>query len=794
MTRFRALLFATFLAGAAAWPSLARADGPPATAATATAPAATPAPDQEGFFSLSVNTVDQGEVFAVLRGDDVLMSRGDLENAGLRGFTATEVSAGGRSLVSLASVRPALRFTVDVQDVAIRVRAPVELLPSQHVDVGAPPADISYFRRASAFFNYAPNVTVSSQGPASAGGFFEGGVSEENRLWYSGLYASTQTGVARGLTNLTFDDRPKMVRLTVGDTNVSTGAIGGAAIMGGLTFARDFSENPYFIRFPSMRFTSTTLVPADVDVYVNGIRVKSVPISPGTFTLDGVRGLVGAGNITYILHDALGGQQLYTMPYYVGPAVFAKGVSDFAFSVGFPRDGLGTESFDYEGPAFMGYYQLGATDTVTLGARAEGRWATLSGGPYVAVTTPAGIFSLEGGASVASDGGAEPGAAGVFSYSYLGRRFNAGGSLRAQSDSYANVTLSPEMDRSLFQASTFTSVPAGRGASIGTQFAVDVHRDVPPIASVGLFSQVQIAPDLALLAQATLATLAPPKSEIDGFLLLAWAPDVKFNATAGAVSNASVPGASLQVTKSSTFGEDWSLAAATTISANETDVSVNHRLQTATNVVSTYFDWLGKSATLSVEPAGSVIYVAGAGTFLSRPVYDSFALVRVPGVKDVRVYLNAQEVGKTDENGNLLVPSLISYYGSQVKIATEDVPLSYTLDRDTIVAAPPRRGAAYVEFAAASVQYFRGRVLIVGKQDGKEVERIPAYGDLVVKNGLHDATSPLGADGDFELESLKPGPHDAEIRHKSGNCRFRIEVGEATVPLVDLGVLRCYEK
>ncbi len=777
--------------------------------------AAEGAQDQSGFFSLFVNTVGYGEVFAVLRGDDILVPRSELESAGLRKFTAATIHAAGRDLVSLASIRPKLRFKLDEENIAVRVFAPIELLPAQKVDLGAAPADITYARRASAFFNYAPSLTATTQGPVTASGFFEAGVSERNRLWYSGLYASSNSGapyVARGLTNVTIDDRPKMLRLTFGDTNVATGAIGGAAILGGVTFARDFTENPYFIRFPAMRFTSTTDVPANVDVYVNGVRVRTVSVDPGTFTLDNVRGIVGGGNVAYVVRDALGGGQVYSMPYYVGPTVLAKGVTDFAFSAGFPRDNLGTASFAYEGPAFMGYYQAGISDKVTLGARAEAIWPRVSAGPYLAWTTSFGLFSLEGGASLASAAGAgtngsaapadmtasdrslEAGVAGVASYSYLSRRFNAGASFRAQSNDYATVTLTPEMDRSLFQATTFTSVPAGKRASLGTQLTVDVHRDLPTIASVSLFSQLQLTRNVTLLAQAALATVTPPRSEIDGFLLLSWASDAKINVTGGVVSNAGTAGANLQVAKSSTFGEDWSLAGAATVTPASTDVSINHRLQTTANIVATYFDWTGGVGTLSIEPAGSVVWVADAGFFLSRPIYDGFALVRVPKVAGVRIYQNAQEVGRTDRAGNLLVPSLISYYGSQLKIASEDVPLEYTLDRDALVVAPPRRGAGLAEFPATRVHYYRGRVRVVRSDGVHDTEEIPLFGDLAVKNGLHDAISPIGADGTFELEGLGAGSHDAEVRHKSGICRFRFEAKEADAPIIDLGLLRCRAK
>ncbi|NLH78808.1 MAG: hypothetical protein GX465_17435 [Acidobacteria bacterium] len=79
----------------------------------------------------------------------------------------------------------------------------------------------------------------------------------------------------RGLTSVNFDDRPRLRRLTLGDTSVSAGPIGGAVVMGGVTFARDFALDPYLFRHPTMRFTSSTELPATIDVFVDGIRVRS---------------------------------------------------------------------------------------------------------------------------------------------------------------------------------------------------------------------------------------------------------------------------------------------------------------------------------------------------------------------------------------------------------------------------------------------------------------------------------------------------------------------------------------
>jgi outer membrane usher protein FimD/PapC len=303
---------------------------------------------------------------------------------------------------------------------------------------------------------------------------------------------------------------------------------------------------------------------------------------------------------------------------------------------------------------------------------------------------------------------------------------------------------------------------------------------------VACLLQAQVARDLTLLSEIALVTETPRHSSVDGFLSLLWAPDSRMNATMGGQKTGNVVGANLQVSKPAAFGEDWSMAAAVDLSRSP-HASVNHQLQTSVNTISTYFDWRSEGSALTVAPAGSVVWVDGGGFFLSRPIFDSMALVSVPNVKGVRVYMNSQMVGRTNGSGNLLVPSLISYYGLQLKIASDDIPLEYTVDQDAIVAAPPRRGAAFVEFPARRAHYYRGHVRVV--RDGASL--VPAFGDLAVDPGAREIDSPIGVDGSFELEGLTAGTHEAEIRHKSTVCHFTFVAAEANAPLIDLGVLVC---
>jgi outer membrane usher protein FimD/PapC len=50
---------------------------------------------------------------------------------------------------------------------------------------------------------------------------------------------------------------------------------------------------------------------------------------------------------------------------------------------------------------------------------------------------------------------------------------------------------------------------------------------------------------------------------------------------------------------------------------------------------------------MTLSTFGSIVAIGGP-VYPSRSIYDSFALIRVPGVADVPGYISNQEVGQTN--------------------------------------------------------------------------------------------------------------------------------------------------
>jgi outer membrane usher protein len=162
--------------------------------------------------------------------------------------------------------------------------------------------------------------------------------------------------------------------------------------------------------------------------------------------------------------------------------------------------------------------------------------------------------------------------------------------------------------------------------------------------------------------------------------------------------------------------------------------------------------------------------------------------VRVPGVGSVRTFLSNQEIGRTDRNGNLLVPNLLPYYGNKLSIAPEDVPLNRTIEKRELTVAPPFRGGAVAVFPAEREQRLTGTIAL--KKGWGTI--VPSFGLLFTESAAGEIVeAPLGPQGEFYLEGLSPGLLRTRIEYGDLDCELELSVPDSDQPVVAMGAVEC---
>ena len=749
------------------------------------------AQSREILLPLTFNEVAKGDVSALMQGDDVFMKPADLERFGVTGpmwmrlLNFARLRSGSRKMigdtefVSLKALAPYLTFKFDQASLSLAINvAPQFLAPTQlNVELG-PPANIVYSKDKSTFLNY----SITDQPGHHPSLFAENGTSIAGNLLLNSVSRTTTGDFVRLLSSYTIDERQRLRRWTAGDASVITDLLGGSGLIGGVTVQRNFNLDPYFVRYPPLNLRGTALTPSRVEVYVNGALVSQQEVPPGPFELRNIPVASGAGNAQIIVRDVFGREQIANQPYYYSTGVLERGLSEFVYSAGFIRDNFGSKSFDYGDPALMGFHRQGLTDTFTAGGRFEASRNLVSGGPTASWRTRVGEFDAT---VAASDDRGRAGEAGSFGYQYLARYVSFGGFARSFSREYANVSMRRERDRPLLDANAFVTFLVSR-ANFSLLWNKSEMRDSLSTDSVTLLSNVPITRRTNLfLSLGSVNEGQGRKPQVFAGLSYFFGGSTSASITVDRHNGQTQTVTEVNKTLPVGTGFGYRLQSAMAGGGSHTGSGVL-QYQTDFGRYEMDFDPYHASTRPTLTAAGGVVYESGS--FIpARPIQDSFALVRVPGVGGVRVYSSNNLVGRTDANGDVLVPNLLPYYGNRLSIDDRDVPMNYELQDTEKTIAPPYRGGAFVPFNVQQIRTVTGSVS-VHTANG---DILPTFGQLTVTANGKSYESPLGRGGEFYFENLPAGTYDAVVESHDASCHFRIEIPAGTAAVVKLGQKTC---
>jgi outer membrane usher protein len=769
---------ALFVIAAVALASPAVAGEPPGAAFVGPAPTLDSpgvlAPAQRVHLDVRLNGVPKGEALVLLEGDDAWLPIDDLHGYGVQSFGGARRPGNGTEWVSLRSLAPQLRFTFDERTFGLDLEVGPTLLGSERIDIGYQrPSGTLMGDATSAFVNYAGQVDL--QGRAS--GYGEAGVSSGPMLLSSAL-AVTPLGLpVRGMTSFTYELLSRLERLVVGDAAIAAGGIGTSAVVGGVTWGRDFALDPYLVVAPRPAFTAFAATPSTLEVWVNGAMVRQQAVPAGTLDLTNIPVVAGAGEVRTVLRDAYGREQAFDLRSNFAPGLLAPGITDFSYTAGFVRNQLDAASFSYGRPVLLGRHRVGLDEVVTVGGRAEASLDRFMAGPSVTVGTLLGQVDLEVLGSVAQG---TAGGAAALGWSWQGRRWSSGLRLRGNTPGFATAVLDPWRDRPLGDAVAFGSVSPVERLGLGVDLAAARWRDAGNTAAATLRADYALGAGLTVLASVT-HTLGGPVAGPSAMFSISWALGERTTAQASAAGSAPGMVASAGVARTLPVGPGYGYRVEGEAGAVASRGSGLVQVQTGFGRYEAQVDQLGKVTTGAVRVAGGIV-LAGDRVFATRPVEEAYALVRV-GVPGVTAYLENQEAGVTDDQGDLLVPSLLARYSNRLSIRAADVPMDYEIGKVEQVVAPMRKGGMVVRFDVSPIRAVLGRLRLEGG-------RAPGGGELVIVQDGAELRSATASDGRFFLEGAKPGPHAAVVSWRGGTCRATILVPE-TPGVQDIGDTTC---
>lgn len=757
-----------------------------------------PAGGQILIVEINLNGVRKGEFTVMAAPDgDFLVDESDLKDMGVQPPYSTPVVVEGETRFSLRALQASeLRF--DEAKLVLFVTLPPERLPKKALDLQpGRPQRVLEPRDNSAFFNYrtlysgdnagGPNsLTLSTELGARVGDFLLR--SESAHAGGAGLRQDIRYG-----TSLTHDNRRTLQRWTLGDFSAASGELGGFLNLGGISFSKSYQIDPYLIRQPMASFVGNITSPAQAEIYLDGVRVRTETLQPGQFALRNLNYYGGQREVTVVIRDRFGREQTLAYPFYFTDANLREGLHDYSYNLGFQRENLGIASNEYSKLALSAFHRYGVSDSLTLGGRGEAEPGRFNLGTMVALRLDK--LGVVTGSLSAGRNRAGGGWAGIARYAYQARQFNGQAEFRRTSPHYETVGQAAASDRPKTELSASASygTPLIGSLNVGwrqlRQYQGGDQRSVSLGYSRTLFGALSV---LASLSRVTGALHAAPLTSF--FLGLTYSPrrDVTTN-----FFHSRQPGSSsdvLQFGTNTPVGEGFGYRMISERRSNDVlgegyrfapSLQYNgpHGVYTA-DLVSNHSPGGASQQAYQLGIGGGIAYVGGALAF-SRPVTDSFGIVKVGELEGVRVYHSAQEIGRTDAKGRVFLPNLGSYVANRVAVDDRDIPIDYVIANKELNISPPLRSGSVIRFDVMRIQAITGRLAVRVASQAQAVE----YVDLFVMIDGKEMITPTGRGGEFYIENLKPGRHAARFILGERRCAFELTVPPSQEMLIDLGEL-----
>jgi outer membrane usher protein FimD/PapC len=755
------------------------------------------APVEALIVRVFVNTVSRGNV-AVLRdvNGDFLIPAAEYTRWGLSLPGATPVQIGGEQYIRLGEVH-GLDARFDTATVTLHLQAAAGALSGTTIDLRPKRrTGVLYPADASVFLNYG----LSAAGDESFGNLryeaaTELGARLGNWLFYNTTDhqwgPSNESRLTRLLTNAQYDDRPNLRRLTLGDFFTAGFDLSSSVPMGGVSLTKDYSMDPYFIQYPTAAFRTEVAFPSTLQVRVDGNLIAQRQVQPGPVDIANITGVTGARNVSVVIRDPFGREQVLQQPFFFATNVgLAEGLHEYSYNLGWLRRDYGLESNDYGDPALAAFHRYAFTNRLTLGLRGQATRDLYNVGPFGTYQFPR-FGVVAGGVSLGGRDGAL-GHAVSAGYSYTGLNFSVNLGTRYFSRDFGQLADLTSGFRQRSDRYVSASAYSNAAGSLTATYSASDNYDGPPTEIINLSYSLATLGGRGLLSASYVRTLEPASGY---FALLSYRYFVdqltSAVAAAGAGRGSNTQSVSLQRSIPQGQGLGYEVTAGRA-GGDGPDAAFGRGFVQFNAPHAELGAEYARSSRADGGPGFSRAFVAGSigsvggSAFLARPVEDSFALVRLPGLADVPVFANGWYAGRTNSAGEVVATNLSSYYDNYINFGAKDLPFDYVFPSSEKVISPPSRSGTLVTFEVRKVRAVYG--VLVEQRNG--VLAPLEFREMTVTRGANVVKGFTARRGEFYVEGVEPGEHMLQLNN-GASCTARLRVPDDAGAMTDVGTLTC---
>ncbi len=602
------------------------------------------------------------------------------------------------------------------------------------------------------------------------------------------------------------ETRAEKRRIVLGDFFSFNDPLLGSINMGGMSISKNYKLDPYYTFRPTFNVEGSLTNSSRLEVYLDGVLIRTEELPPGQYEIKDLYYYQGQKNIELVIKDPYGNVERRIYPYYFAENVLRKGEHDYSYNIGFIREYYGIKSNFYDDAVVTFFHKHGYSDTINIGFSAEltNEFKTLS--PELSYFKAGlGLLSLK---AYLNDNSANPGINYSFllNYNYQLKNVNYSLSLKNMTEKFRTVNFDNRERGISYEvaggASYFNPILGSVGGNL-------IHRSLyREQAEMELYLNYSKTVSRNLSLSVNLRKLFSGNSLFESFIYLSYYLDKEKSVFVRHQELDNVRTEAIQLSKNTPVGEGYGYR-----------VSVENRKlanQPAVQSISPFFEYKTRynvfTANLNIEDKNNTVDLSGAGALVyiakkfgfTRPVSDSFALVKFGNISGIPVKINGDDVGTTDGEGKLIVPNLNSYITNRVTVPLENLSLNYNIPVNSISLSPPLRYGVCISFPVKRVYRYEGVLKVKDKtkiipvvfreirfrhsdtekpeDNAQEICKSPVRDSKNLKEGTFFTMN----NGEFYLENIVPGKYEIEFNYEGKKLSGFIEFPDTEEVILNL--------
>ncbi len=619
---------------------------------------------------------------------------------------------------------------------------PDQFLPTQFNSSGMR-SGLKPAENAGYFFNYDLSLEHSSFGLGQVA-FTEIGAALKQGVVISNFgffHQPFQSNNLRLESSFTIDQPEKIATIRLGDAITKAASIVGRSVrFGGVQYGTNFNTQPQLVTVPMTTLSGQAALPSTVDIFINNALQSRKEVSPGPFSISSLPSLSGDGEMQMVIRDLAGREEVISQRFYASPVLLAKDLVEFSVEAGALRKNFGLQSNDYADLFAAGSYRRGISESTTLEGSLQASEHGLTGalGSATFLIPQFGVGTLALGFSQS-----DAGSGGQLAIGIERRTPKASFSLHSQvaEERYRQLGVDPDRTILRLDSANF-NYRFGAMGSLGLAY---VKQQLAMGNPTEVLSASYATPRKnwgSLIFNAIKGHNTSDNYALSVFWIMPF--EKEFSATVlHTHSNQGPEQTILQTQRNPMPGEGVGYRLQAGINAPQQAALLLQNDYGQARIEAAQFH---DNTSVRLNFSGALASL-DAQWFASQRINSSFGVVRLPGMENVRVYVDNQFAARTNKEGSAFLPRLHPYMANHISIEQLDLAMDTEIDSLLIQPVPAWRSGVTVNFPVRRVPAAMLRIVL---SDGTPVP----VGALAYIQGQEEGF-PIGRDGQAYLSGLK---------------------------------------